>query len=91
MIQKNKLIVVGVLALLAYYLYTNYKNKKIVQILKDGAENLPSEEVVDGKINECEKEWIKKIGSLSKFRSLEAREQSKNDYIASCLKFHNNK
>jgi hypothetical protein len=88
MIKKNKLIVYGIIALLAYYLYDRNRKMKLVSDLKDGANTDFVEEVVVDKVNEsaCQKEWVQKIGSTTKFRSAEAKKKSETDYIASCLK-----
>ena len=88
MIQKNKLLVYGVVALLAYYLYDRNRKMRLVADLKDGANTDFVEEVVDTKPSEsdCRQEWVQKIGSKTKFRSAEALAKSQNDYISSCLK-----
>jgi len=84
--KKNKLIVVGLVALLGYYLYDRSRKMKLVSDLKDGANTDFVEEVADDKENDCRKEWVKKIGSRTKFTSAEARAKSESDYIASCSK-----
>lgn len=86
--NKNKLIVYGVIGLLAYYLYDRSRKMRLVSDLKAGANTDFVEEVVDTKPNEsdCQKEWVQKIGSKTKFRNAEAREKSESDYISSCLK-----
>jgi hypothetical protein len=88
MIEKNKLLVVGLVALLGYYLYDRTRKMKLVSDLKDGANTDFVEEVVSEqeKISNCEQEWNNKIGSRSKFSSSEARSKSKVDYVANCLK-----
>ena len=87
MIEKNKLLVVGLVALLGYYLYDRSRKMKLVSDLKDGA-NTDFVEEMDDKPNDsdCRKEWVKKIGSRTKFSSAEARAKSESDYIASCSK-----
>lgn len=88
MIQNNKLLVYGVVALLAYYLYDRNRKMRLVADLKDGANTDFVQEVTDMKQNEsdCRKEWVQKIGSVTRFISSEARAKSENDYISSCLK-----
>jgi hypothetical protein len=88
MIQNNKLLVYGVVALLAYYLYDRNRKMRLVADLKDGANTDFAQEVTDMKPTEsdCRKEWVQKIGSVTKFRSEEARLESENNYILSCLK-----
>ena len=87
MIQKNKLLVVGIVALLAYYLYDRNRKMRLVADLKDGANTDFVQEVSVNKKTEsdCKKEWEKKLGMI-RFRTDEARQESKNNYIASCLK-----
>lgn len=34
---------------------------------------------------ECEKEWVEKVGSISRFASNEAMEKSKSDYVKTCV------
>jgi len=88
MIQNNKLVVYGVVALLAYYLYDRNRKMRLVADLKDGANADSVNEVVDTKADEsdCQKEWVEKIGRLSRFSSAEAKAKSESDYISSCLK-----
>ena len=77
--KKNKLIIGGALALLAFYFLNNMRKKKEVSELKAGADKSIA-------ISSCEQEWIDKVGSVSRFTSAEASEQSKSSYIANCLK-----
>lgn len=86
MIEKNKLIVIGVLGLLAYYLYDRNRKMRLVSDLKAGANTDFVQEIVDDKQTICQKEWEQKIGSVSRFISAEARDKSESDYVASCLK-----
>jgi len=88
MIQNNKLLVYGVVALLAYYLYDRNRKMRLVADLKDGANDDFAQEVTDMKPTEsdCRKEWEEKIGSRTRFRSGEARDKHESDYVASCLK-----
>jgi hypothetical protein len=88
MIDKNKLLVVGIVVLLGYYLYDRNRKMRLVSDLKAGADTDFVQEVVVDKVNEtdCQKEWVQKIGSTTKFRSAEARKKSQTDYVASCLK-----
>jgi hypothetical protein len=86
MIEKNKLIVIGVLGLLAYYLYDRNRKMRLVSDLKAGANTDFVQEIVDDKQAICQKEWVQKIGSVSRFTSKEARDKSESDYVASCLK-----
>jgi len=69
-------------------LYSKNKTINEIQSLKDELENVPSEELIDIKAqeNECQKEWLEKIGKVSKFTSAEARKKSESDYIQYCLK-----
>jgi hypothetical protein len=88
--KKNKLIIGGILALLAYYFLNNMRKKKEVSELKDGANTPFVDKVVTDweadRIQDCEQEWNDKIGSLARFSSEEGRTKSKNSYVASCLK-----
>jgi len=86
MIHKNKLIVYGVVGLIAYYLLNRVRKMKLVSDLKDGANTPFVEEVVDDKEANCRKEWVEKIGSKSRFSSEEGAKKSESDYVASCLK-----
>lgn len=85
MIERNKLIVIGVLGLLAYYLYDRNRKLRLVSDLKAGADTDFVQEIVDDKESICKKEWEQKIGSVSRFISAEARDKSQSSYVASCL------
>jgi hypothetical protein len=85
MIENNKLIVIGVLGLLAYYLYDRNRKLRLVSDLKSGVNNDFVQEVVDDKESICRKEWVQKIGSVSRFSSEEGRKKSENDYVSTCL------
>ena len=37
------------------------------------------------KMAECEKKWGSEVGSVSRFASSEAMEQSKSEYVKNCL------
>jgi hypothetical protein len=84
--KKNKLIVYGIVAFLAYYLYDRNRKIKLVSDLKDGANTPFVQEIVDDKYANCKKEWAEKIGSRAKFISSEAKDKSESNYVASCLK-----
>lgn len=86
--KKNKLIVYGAVALLAYYLYDRNRKMNLVADLKAGANTPFVEEVVVDKSKEsdCRKKWVTEVGSLARFSSSEARAKSESNYIASCLK-----
>lgn len=88
MTKNNKIIVGILLALVAYRFYAKNSTKNEIQNLKDELDNLPAESEVDKKAqeSECKKEWMEKIGKLSRFPSAEAAKNSELNYIKSCLK-----
>ena len=92
---KDVLLVVGGVAL-GYLLSTKKWGKNtatavgdVVTGVKDTATGLVTdvkEIAVDTtKTVECEKQWVEKIGSLSRFASNEAMEKSKADYVKTCM------
>jgi hypothetical protein len=95
MTTKDVLLVVGGVAL-GYFLSTKKFGQRtstalgeVVTGVKDTATGLISDVAEVGKdtvkMAECEKEWVEKIGSVARFPSNEAMEQSKATYIKTCM------
>ena len=81
---KDVLLVLGGVAV-GYFAYKMNWFKKAKMKVEEVASDV-KEEVVDAeKVAKCEKEWVDKIGSISRFASNEAMEQSKSAYVKDCM------
>ncbi len=95
MTTKDVLLLVGGVALgymasrMNWGMKTSTGLGEVVTGVKDTATGLVSdvaEVAVDTvKMAKCEKEWVEKIGSVARFPSNEAMEQSKATYIKTCM------
>lgn len=70
--------------ILAGYLFYNYK-KNLPKKTSEQTVNNPVSVDLNVK-TACEKEWVDKIGSVSRFTSKEAMQSSKDDYVNNCVK-----
>ena len=95
MTTKDVLLVVGGVAL-GYWLSTKKWGKNTATAVGDvftGVKDTATGIVTDvkdvavdtTKAVECEKQWVEKIGSVSRFASNEAMEQSKSAYVKTCM------
>lgn len=81
---KDVLLVLGGVAV-GYFAYKfnwfKSAKTKVVEVASDVKEAVVDTE----KATKCEKEWVEKIGSLTRFASNEAMEQSKSAYVKDCM------
>ena len=81
---KDVLLVLGGVAVgyFAYKMNWFQKTKmKVEEVVSDAKEIAVDTE----KVAKCEKEWVEKIGSLTRFSSKEAMEGSKSTYVKDCM------
>ena len=57
----------------------------VVTDVKDVAVAIGNQDEALIKKIKCEKNWVKEIGSVSRFASNEAMEKSKSDYVKTCM------
>ena len=84
MTTKDVLLVLGGVAVgyFAYKMNWFQKSKmKVQEVVSDVKEVVVDTE----KVAKCEKEWVEKIGSLTRFASQEAMEGSKSSYVKDCM------
>lgn len=81
---KDVLLVLGGVAV-GYFAYKMNWFKKAKMKVEEVATDVKEVAVDTEKVAKCEKEWVDKIGSVSKFASNEALEQSKSAYVKDCM------
>lgn len=81
---KDVLLVLGGVAV-GYFAYKMNWFKKAKMKVEEVATDVKEVAVDTEKVSKCEKEWVDKIGSISRFASNEAMEQSKSAYVKDCM------
>lgn len=81
---KEVLLVLGGVAV-GYFAYKMNWFKKAKMKVEEVSSDVKEEGAFTEKVAKCEKEWVDKIGSVSRFASNEALEQSKSAYVKDCM------
>jgi len=81
---KEVLLVLGGVAI-GYYAYKMNWMRKSKIVVEEVVSEVKDVVVDTAKATKCEQEWNDTIGVSTRFASVEAREQSKKDYVQSCI------
>jgi hypothetical protein len=81
---KDVLLVLGGVAVGYYACRMNWMRKSKMKV-EEIATDVKDVVVDTAKATKCEAEWNDKIGSVTRFATTEAMEQSKSAYVKDCL------
>lgn len=84
MTTKDVLLVLGGVAV-GYYAYKMNWFQKTKMKVEEAVSDVKEVAVDTEKVAKCKQEWVDKVGSISRFASSEAREQSESSYVKDCM------
>lgn len=86
MIGRDILLIGGGIAI-GYLIFKKDLFKRTEKATKDIVSGVTTgvTEAIDPKKAECEKKWVDKIGSVTRFASSEAMESSKSNFVKECM------